>query len=177
MSIVLSGNLLNNMMKKLLLILFLAPCIVSAQCVIQKDSITGRTTIKGIARLGAGSIDLRMPVLYFAKQDTSFFIGFEYVAPQSREDFNFTRLLLLVKFEDGTIKRYHAGPSSGIGGVPGRLTFVFSATMSFADVLYFRDFTVTFIRLSLDGNEGYGYEPPVRAGTSLKIKNAAACVQ
>ncbi len=165
------------MTKKFLLILLLAPCIGSAQCVTQKDSITGQTTVKGTARLGPGSIDVRMPVLYFVKQDTSFVIGFEYIAHQSREDFDFKRLLLLIKFEDGTIKRYHANKFSGIGGVPGQLTFIFNAAMTYSDVLYFRDFNVTFIRLSLDGNEGYGYEPRVSENTSSRIKKAAKCVQ
>ena len=165
-------------MKKLLFILLLTPFIVSAQCVTKKDSITGRVTIEGTARLGPGTLNLRAPKLYFTKQDSSFAIGFEYIAPQSREeDFDFKRMRLLVKFEDGTIKRYPAGALSGFGGERGRRTFVFQAAMSYADVLYFRDFNVTFMRLSLDGDESRGQEPSLGENASLKIKRAAACVQ
>lgn len=162
-------------MKKLLLILLLAPALLKAQCITKKDAFTGKEIKSGITFLIAaipGS-----PVFGFGKNgDDPAALAFSFTVDLKPSSFDTQKMLLMIKFVSGDVKKFHANKQTTVIAQTNNVIVGFAADITPEDISYFQLNQIAAIRLCYTGDESVGYDTEISEGKAKKIIKSVACI-
>jgi hypothetical protein len=167
-------------MKKLIILSLITLFSLSAYsqtCTTTTDKFTGKETKVGFISLISSFIPTP-PLFGFAKVDTTYSLSFVFSAQLTADNFDKEKMMCMVRFSDGVIKKYHSNSISAISSTPTNGVMVaFYGTLSKEDLFYFRDNAVAAIRFSYKGAEDFGYDTNINESKAKKIIKAVTYVE
>jgi hypothetical protein len=163
-------------MRKLLFILMVAlPAISYGQrCFTKIDEFTGKKIKTGMVSLIPFSVG--PPIISLSKNDTSTYIGFVFETSLKASNFIADKMLLMLKFENGTIKIYHADSKTNVSETAQGVIVGFESVLPSADLYYIKDFPISLIRFSYKGDQDSGYDSKISKGKAKDIIEVVSCV-
>ena len=161
-------------MKILLLPLLLFSTLAFGQmCIPHKDPFSGKNTKAGVVYLLPS---IGYPFLMLTKVDTSYTIAFSFDSGLKESNFIAEQMVMLVKFDNGTIKKYHSNKDTRVVPTQSGVTVAFLADLPSNDVLYIKGYPMSFIRLSYRADENTGYDSQISKRIAKQIMRVVDCV-
>jgi len=114
-------------------------------------------------------------IFSFYKEGSSIGLGFLYRIDQAN-DVDFTDLLIMLKFDDGEIKKMQLNKLSSKTNFQGTKIIALYSDISPDDLTFFTSHKITKIRIGHEG-ESFGFDTDVSDGKADKIIKSISCIQ
>jgi hypothetical protein len=163
-------------MKKILLFLLLIPIISHAQnCISSTDPKTGKNVEVGSTFL-KDTIKNSIGVISFAKFGDKEFGSFAKSFKVKTSNYSVSDLLLLIKFNNGGIKKFTGNKDTRILPLPEGIMVGFDFDMSQEDISYFKNNPITNFKICHQGDEANGYDTGIDDTGANNIIKSLACI-
>lgn len=164
-------------MKKILFSFLILPSIGFTQnCFSKKDAFTGNEIKIGTTYL-VSVLAPQAPSFYFMSDGNELFIGFSFSADLKPSDFDTEKMLLLVKFQNGIIKKFTSAKRTAVVKMGNGIMAAFYGNLNVDDLSYFKTNQVSSIRLSYKGDESVGFDTEIANSKAKKIIKSIDCIQ
>jgi len=163
-------------MKRLLFLILITPLISHAQnCISGTDPKSGKSFQVGTTFL-AGADKGPGGALNFSKDGDKQSLQFAYNFNVKTSNYSTDKLLLLVKFVNGDVKKFTGNRDTRIYPSPMGISVNFVIDLTENDILYFKNNQTTNFKICYQGDESNGYDTEIDNKTAINIIKSLDCI-